>query len=341
MTVPYYIFYEKETVIIMNKVLEKLSLMGIVPVVKIDDAKDAAPLAKALCDGGLPCAEVTFRTAAAKEAISIMSSEYPDMLIGAGTVLTTGQVDDAISAGASFIVSPGLNPEVVKYCTGRGIPVTPGCANPSDIEAAISLGLDVVKFFPAEAAGGLPMIKAMSAPYTDVKFMPTGGINASNINTYLAFPKIIACGGSWMVNDKLISEGRFDEISRLTSEAVMTMLGFEVRHVGINVASKTEADSLASAFDNLFGFKTTDAPGKVGYFAGDGIELLFDKNVFTGENGHIAILTNSIERARFHLSLKGVKFREETARYDENGICTFLYIDGMYSGFTIHLSRRK
>lgn len=336
-----YTFYERETVIIMNKILEKISLMGIVPVVKINDAKDAAPLAEALCGAGLPCAEVTFRTDAAKEAISIMSDKYPDMLIGAGTVLTTAQADEAVSAGASFIVSPGFNPEVVRHCISRGIPVTPGCSNPSDVEAAISLGLDVVKFFPAEAAGGLPMIKAMSAPYTDMKFMPTGGINASNVNDYLAFPKIIACGGSWMVSDRLISEGNFDEIRRLTKEAVDTMLGFEVRHVGINIESKQEADSLASEFDRLFGFKTTDAPGKVGYFAGDGIELLFDKNVFTGEKGHIAILTNSIERARFHLGLKGLKFREETAKYDENGVCTFLYIDGLYGGFTVHLSKRK
>ena len=150
----------------MNKILEQISLMGIVPVVKIDDAANAGSLAKALCDGGLPCAEVTFRTAAAREAISIMSKEYPDMLIGAGTVLTTKQVDQAVEAGAKFIVSPGLNPEVVKYCVEKDIPVTPGCATPSDIETAISYGLEVVKFFPAEAAGGLPMIKAMSAPYT-------------------------------------------------------------------------------------------------------------------------------------------------------------------------------
>jgi len=324
----------------MNKVLEEISLIGIVPVVKIDDAKDAAPLAKALCDGGLPCAEVTFRTAAAKEAISIMAKEYPDMLIGAGTVLTTKQVDDAIEAGAKFIVSPGLNPEVVKYCVDKGIPVTPGCANPSDIETALSFGLEVVKFFPAEAAGGLPMIKAMSAPYTGVKFMPTGGINASNINDYLAFPKIIACGGSWMVSDKLISSGNFEEITRLTAEAVQTMLNFELRHVGINIDSKDEADNLAATFDNLFGFKTTDAPGNVGYFAGTGFELLFDKNVFTGVHGHIAMFTNSIERAKYHLGLKGVTFKEETARFNDAGECTFIYLDGLYGGFTIHLSKR-
>lgn len=204
----------------MHKILEEISLMGIVPVVKIDDAKDAAPLAKALCDGGLPCAEVTFRTAAAKEAISIMTKEFPDMLIGAGTVLTTKQVDEAIEAGAKFIVSPGLNPEVVKYCVDKEIPITPGCANPSDIETALSFGLEVVKFFPAEAAGGLPMIKAMSAPYTGVKFMPTGGINAKNINDYLSFSKIIACGGSWMVSGDLVKAGKFDEIKALTEEAV-------------------------------------------------------------------------------------------------------------------------
>ena len=158
----------------MNEVLEKIQKIGIVPVVVLDDAKDAAPLAKALCEGGLPCAEVTFRTAAAEESIRIMAKEFPEMLVGAGTVLTTEQVDRAVNAGAKFIVSPGLNPEVVKYCVNKGIPVTPGTSNPSDVEMAISLGLDVVKFFPAEAAGGINMIKAMAAPYTQMKFMPTG-----------------------------------------------------------------------------------------------------------------------------------------------------------------------
>ena len=161
----------------MNEVLEKIQKIGIVPVVVLDDAKDAAPLAKALCEGGLPCAEVTFRTAAAEESIRIMAKEFPDMLVGAGTVLTTEQVDRAVNAGAKFIVSPGLNPTVVKYCVDKGIPVTPGTSNPSDVEMAISLGLDVVKFFPAEQAGGINMIKAMAAPYTQMKFMPTGGSN--------------------------------------------------------------------------------------------------------------------------------------------------------------------
>lgn len=204
----------------MNAVLEKLHEIGIVPVVVLEDAKDAKPLAQALCDGGLPCAEVTFRTAAAEECIRIMSQEFPDMLIGAGTVLTTEQVDRAVAAGAKFIVSPGINPKVVKYCVEKGIPITPGCITPSEVEQAIECGLDVVKFFPAEQAGGLAMIKAMAAPYVGMKFMPTGGINAKNVKEYLAYDRIIACGGSWMVKGDLVKAGDFAKITELTREAV-------------------------------------------------------------------------------------------------------------------------
>ncbi|MBP3421893.1 MAG: bifunctional 4-hydroxy-2-oxoglutarate aldolase/2-dehydro-3-deoxy-phosphogluconate aldolase [Lachnospiraceae bacterium] len=204
----------------MHEVLEKIQEIGIVPVVVLEDAKDAAPLAKALMDGGLPCAEVTFRTDAAEESIRIMNEQFPDMLVGAGTVLTTDQVDRAVAAGAKFIVSPGLNPRIVKYCVEKGILITPGCSNPSDVEQALENGLEVVKFFPAEAAGGLPMIKAMAAPYVGVKFMPTGGINAQNVRDYLAYNRIIACGGSWMVKGELVKEGKFDEIEKLTREAV-------------------------------------------------------------------------------------------------------------------------
>ena len=204
----------------MNEVLEKIHELGIVPVVVLNDAKDAAPLAKALCDGGLPCAEVTFRTEAAEESIRIMTEQFPEMLVGAGTVLTKDQVDRAVSAGAKFIVSPGLNPEIVKYCVDKGILITPGCANPSDVEQALTYGLDVVKFFPAEPAGGLKMIKAMAAPYVGVKFMPTGGINQNNVREYLAYDIILACGGSWMVQGELVDAGEFDKIEELTREAV-------------------------------------------------------------------------------------------------------------------------
>ncbi|MBR2949214.1 MAG: bifunctional 4-hydroxy-2-oxoglutarate aldolase/2-dehydro-3-deoxy-phosphogluconate aldolase [Lachnospiraceae bacterium] len=204
----------------MNAVLEKLHEIGIVPVVVLEDAKDAKPLAQALCDGGLPCAEVTFRTAAAEECIRIMSQEFPEMLVGAGTVLTIEQVDRAVAAGAKFIVSPGINPKVVRYCVEKGIPVTPGCITPSEVEQAIECGLDVVKFFPAEQAGGLAMIKAMAAPYVGMKFMPTGGISAKNVKEYLSYDRIIACGGSWMVKGDLVKAGDFAKITELTKEAV-------------------------------------------------------------------------------------------------------------------------
>lgn len=204
----------------MIKVLEEIQKLGIVPVVVIDDVKDAEPLAKALCDGGLPCAEVTFRTDAAEESIRIMSEKFPQMLIGAGTVLTTEQVDRAVAAGAKFIVSPGLNPRIVKYCVEKNIPITPGCSSASDIEQALENGLEVVKFFPAEPAGGLPMIKALAAPYVGVKFMPTGGISAGNVREYLKYDRILACGGSWMVKGDLVKAGDFEKITELTKEAV-------------------------------------------------------------------------------------------------------------------------
>lgn len=204
----------------MNPVLEQIQEIGIVPVVVLEDAKDAKPLADALCAGGLLCAEVTFRTDAAEESIRIMSQTHPEMLVGAGTVLTTDQVDRAVAAGAKFIVSPGLNPRIVKYCVDRGILITPGCANASDIEQALENGLEVVKFFPAEQAGGLPMIKALAAPYVGVKFMPTGGINAKNVKDYLAYNRILACGGSWMVKADYVKAGEFDKIAEMAKEAV-------------------------------------------------------------------------------------------------------------------------
>ena len=320
----------------MNEVLKKISKMGLVPVIKLDSAEDAKPLAKALCEGGLPCAEITFRTDAAEESIRIMTTEYPDMLVGAGTVLTTEQVDRAVNAGATFIVSPGLNPKIVKYCVDKGIPITPGCTNPSDVEQAIELGLDVVKFFPAEAAGGLNMIKSMAAPYVNMKFMPTGGINDKNLISYLDFPKIIACGGSWMVNDALVKSGEFDKIKELTKEAVTKMLGFELRHVGINAANEEEADSVATSFENIFGF--TKNVGNSSIFAGTGIEVM--KAPYLGKNGHIAIQTNYIERAIFHLEMQGFSFDMETAKYDKNNKMVAVYFKQEMGGFAVHLVQK-
>ncbi len=203
----------------MNDTLKQIGATGIVPVVVLNRVEDAEPLAAALVAGGLPCAEVTFRTDAAEESIRAIAKKFPDMFVGAGTVLSTEQVDRAIGAGAKFIVSPGLNPKVVEYCIKKGYPVCPGIMTPTELEVALGFGLDVVKFFPAENAGGLKMIKAMSAPYTMMKFMPTGGINATNVRDYLACDKILACGGSWMVKGDLVAAGDFAKIEKLTREA--------------------------------------------------------------------------------------------------------------------------
>jgi len=320
----------------MNDILTKIGQIGIVPVVALDRAEDALPLGKALMVGGIPCAEVTFRTAAAKEAIRIMTSNFPDMLVGAGTVLSCEQVDEAVEAGAKFIVSPGLNPEVVKYCIDKEIPVTPGVATPSEVEQAIGLGLDVVKFFPAEAAGGLPMIKAMSAPYTSMKFMPTGGINKDNIATYLAFNKVLACGGSFMVDKKLIAAGRFDEVARLSREAVDAVLGFSLAHIGVNCEDEAEAMADAERFDLLFGFTKKDGNSSV--FAGSVAEFM--KTPYLGAKGHIAIGTTNVERAVFHLTLRGVQFDMDTAKYDTAGRLKAVYMTDEISGFAVHLVQK-
>jgi len=320
----------------MNAILEEISKLGIVPVVAIDDAKDASALAKALCAGGLPVAEVTFRTSAAEEAIKIMSTEFPEMLIGAGTVLTREQVDKAINAGAKFIVSPGLNPDIVSYCIERNIPMAPGCSSPSDIEIALSLGLDVVKFFPAEAAGGLKMIKAMSGPYGNLKFMPTGGINADNLCSYLDFKKIIACGGSWMVSKELVKEGKFDEIEALTREAVTNMLGFKLAHIGINETSDKNALALAETFAKMFGFATKNGNSSV--FAGTAVEIM--KTPYLGTKGHIAISTNYLDRAMYHLEKRGFEFDENALKYNADGKLVAAYFKGEFGGFAIHLVQK-
>ena len=204
----------------MSELLQKVQEFGVVPVVVLHNQKDAAPLAKALCEGGLPCAEVTFRTEAAEESIRIMATQFPKMLIGAGTVLTIDQVDRAVAAGAKFIVSPGFDPEIVDYCISKDILVLPGCITPSEVAQAVKRGLEVVKFFPAVQFGGIATIKALAAPYTGVKFMPTGGISAKNLADYLEFKKIVACGGSWMVKGDLVAAGEFDKIKEMTAEAV-------------------------------------------------------------------------------------------------------------------------
>lgn len=317
----------------MHEILRKISLIGIVPVIKIDDVNKAVPLAKALQAGGIPVAEITFRTEQAEEAIKKITKELPDILVGAGTVMTTEQVDRAVNAGAKFIVSPGLNPKVVQYCVGRQIPITPGCTNASDIEQAIELGLSVVKFFPAQASGGISMIKALSAPFSNIMFMPTGGIDSKNLNDYLAFPKVLACGGSWMVKEDAIKSGDFDKITDLAREAMQDMLGFKLAHVGINCENESEAGQAASQISDLLNFKLNF--GNSSIFADKAVEIM--KNPYRGHHGHIAIKTNYINRAVNYLKSRGYEFDETTAKYDEQSNLKAIYLKSEISGFAIHL----
>jgi len=319
----------------VNKILEKIGELGIVPVVKIEKAEDALPLGRALIDGDLPIAEITFRTSAAEESIKSLTKELPTLLVGAGTVLTIEQVKEAVSAGAQFIVSPGFNSKVVDYCLENNIPVTPGINNPTQIEMALERGIEVVKFFPAEASGGLPLLESMSAPYTGIKFIPTGGINLNNLTSYLSNNKVHACGGSWMVKPELISSGNFDEITRLTKEAVSIMLGFEFAHLGINEENKDKALNSANQLSNLFYFPIKEGTNSI--FAGPGFE--FVKNRFLGKHGHIAIATNDIHRATTYLKMKGISVLPETAK-EKEGKLKAVYLDQEVSGFAIHLLQK-
>ena len=320
-----------------SSIMKLISDIGIVPVIKLDDENNAVPLAKALCDGGIPAAEVTFRTSQAEGAIRRISAAVPGMLVGAGTVLTTEQVDRAVGAGAKFIVSPGLNPKVVSYCREKGIPVIPGCSNPSDIEAALELGLDTVKFFPAEAMGGVKVLKALSAPYGSVRFMPTGGISASNLNDYLSLKNVVACGGSWMVKPELIASGDFGTITALSREAVAKMLDIRLAHIGINEADCDSAMNTARLFALLLGVTVSESESSC--YAGSLVEV--KKHPGRGRLGHIAFSTNSVERTLFQLSLRGFRADETSIRRDASGRPSFAYLDGDFGGFAVHFVLAK
>ena len=320
-----------------KKFLEQLECTGIVPVIKLVIRADSVSLAKALYDGVIHCAVVSFRAKGADQVISQMVEAYPDMLVGAGTVLTIDQCDQAIAAGAKFCVAPGLNPSIVKHCLDRGVPFVPGVANGSQIEQAMELGLDFVKFFPAEQAGGLAYIKAIAAPYSQIKFMPTGGINENNLNTYLAFQKIVCCGGSWIVPDHLVKAGKWEEITALCRAAVNKMLGFSIAHIGINCENENEAESTCADFAKMFGWEQKNGSSSI--FAGSFIECM--KAPYKGAKGHIAVAANSVRRAVYQLSHLGVEADLSTAKYDASGRMTVVYLKDEFSGFAVHLVEKK
>lgn len=314
----------------MNEILRTISNIGIVPVVTLDNADKAVPLARALVAGGLPVAEITFRAAAAGDAIRAIVDTVPEMLVGAGTVLTPEQLDLALEAGARFIVSPGFNPEMVKYGLSKGALMLPGTATGGEMEQAMSLGLEAVKFFPAEQNGGIAKLKALAGPYRKLKWMPTGGINGGNLAEYLSFPQVIACGGTWMVKKELIEEERWSEITHICREAIRTMLGFTLAHVGINCGDEKEAWQIADTLCGFFGWDRRD--GRSSAFAGTVVECM--KAPGRGEKGHIAVGTDSLDRAIYHMGLKGVEFDESTRGSKA------IYLKHQVGGFALHLVQR-
>ncbi|MFV0496768.1 MAG: bifunctional 4-hydroxy-2-oxoglutarate aldolase/2-dehydro-3-deoxy-phosphogluconate aldolase [Candidatus Fimivivens sp.] len=320
----------------MNGILERVSNIGIIPVIAIEDAAKAVPLAKALVAGGLPAAEVTFRTAAAEEAMRAIVKEVPEMLVGAGTVLTPEQADRALDAGAKFIVTPGFNPEMVKYVLAKGELIMPGTATPGEMEQAMSLGLSAVKFFPAEQNGGIATLKAVAGPYKNLKWMPTGGVTTKNLMDYLSFNQILACGGTWMVKKELIDAENWEEITRISREAVKTMLGFSLGHIGINCTDEEAAHKTAKTLCTLFGFDYK--PGNNSNFAGATVECM--KQSFPGTHGHIAIATNSVARAMFHLSFQSIDFDESTLKTDASGNPKVIYLKDEIGGFAVHLLQK-
>lgn len=306
--------------------------IGIVPVVKIDDASKAEALAKALIDGGLPCAEVTFRTAAAEEAIRRMSKAHPEMLIGAGTVINPELAEKAVAAGAKFIVSPGLNPATVEWCLAHDVPVVPGIATPSEIEKGLSYGLKVLKFFPSEALGGVNMLKNLAGPFPQVKFMTTGGINAGNLAEYAKAKNVLAIGGSWMVKADLIQNDQWDKITALCREAVINLQGLEFAHMGINGASEDDAASIRDGFQR-FGLPSSSC-GNISYFINKDIEIMRVKG--RGTRGHIGYRCYDLERTVHFLKANGFTPDMDSAKY-ENGRLKLIYFKEEIGGFALHL----
>jgi len=303
---------------------------GIVPVIKLDDANDAAPLMQALSAGGVDVMEITFRTDAAEQAIRNVADS--GALVGAGTVSNVERLKRAIDAGAKFIVSPGFNHEVVKYCVDNNICVIPGVGGPTDIEAALSYGLDTLKFFPAETNGGVKALKAISAPYGGVRFMPTGGIDINNLSSYLTLDSVIACGGTWIVRDDLIKSKNFNEITRLTREAVKAVHSFAFAHLGINSADEAAAGAQAVAFTDLFGFSQRDIGASI--FSTDYIEII--KSQGAGEFGHIGIKCTNAARAIAYFEAKGVELDYDSVKM-RNNKPVFVYLKNPVGAFMVHI----
>ena len=315
-------------------VLKRMACAGIVPVVVLEDAKDAVPTAKAMVAGGIDVMEITFRTAAAADSIRAVAAEVPEMLVGAGTVVNLEQCKLAVECGAKFIVSPGYDEEVVSWCCDNGVAVCPGCVTPTEIMMALKHGLKVLKFFPANVYGGLGAIKALAGPFGGVKFIPTGGVNLQNVGEFIADSHIHAVGGSWVCPKADIAAGNFDKITELCKESRKALLGFEVAHVGINCADAGVCDQVCDAFAAAFDFGVKK--GNSSNFASTGVEVM--KTMFKGANGHIAIRTNKMTPAIAEMERRGLELDWDSVKDKEN--IKAVYFKNEFGGFAVHLLQK-
>ena len=315
-------------------VLKRMACAGIVPVVVLEDAKDAVPTAKAMVAGGIDVMEITFRTAAAADSIRAVAAEVPEMLVGAGTVVNLEQCKLAVECGAKFIVSPGYDEEVVSWCCDNGVAVCPGCVTPTEIMMALKHGLKVLKFFPANVYGGLGAIKALAGPFGGVKFIPTGGVNLQNVGEFIADSHIHAVGGSWVCPKADIAAGNFDKITELCKESRKALLGFEVAHVGINCADASVCDQVCDAFAAAFDFGVKK--GNSSNFASTGVEVM--KTMFKGANGHIAIRTNKMTPAIAEMERRGLELDWDSVKDKEN--IKAVYFKNEFGGFAVHLLQK-
>lgn len=313
-----------------NNVIKQLELVGVTPLIKIDDVKDALPLMGALTAANVNVVEITFRTSAARDVIRLIANKT-GILVGAGTVISIEQVNEAVGAGAKYIVTPAFNPKVVDRCIELGIPVFPGCSSATDIEQAYEKGLRVVKFFPSELLGGVKMLRALSGPYPFMRFIPTGGIRADNLNEYLSFNKVLCCGGTYIVPEDLLKQKQFHEITRIARDSVNKMLDIKLDHIAINTDYVT-GTNLLKTFSKLSGEVYNETEDQV-----CGIEVVRDGK--TDNLGHIAFSSPNLERCVYYLEMRGFTVDKKTV-VKENGRIVKLHLAGDNAGFTIQLIKK-
>jgi 2-dehydro-3-deoxyphosphogluconate aldolase/(4S)-4-hydroxy-2-oxoglutarate aldolase len=321
--------------VVMNDVLKRVGFAGLVPVVVIDKVESAVPAAKALIDGGLDIMEITMRTDEGIKSIKKVRGAFPDMLLGAGTVLSVEKAEESVRAGAEFIVSPGLNPELVEWCQRKNVVIIPGVVTPTEVQQALNYNLNILKFFPGGIFGGIKGCEALYGPYRMVKFIPTGGVNKENLADFADKPYIHAVGGSWLCSSSDINNKNFCNITMIVRESINILLGFELAHIGINTESEKESLDIAEEFSKIFDFKLKQ--GNSSNFAGVGIEV--NKSNGPGKMGHIAIKTNNILRAAFYLEKRGYKIDWSTRKGSEDRPVS-VYLEDEINDFAVHLLQK-